>query len=152
MLPRGSPPLPLLELCERAAQILHKLLCKNADAPAIITYEAIITTCADQLRQDAACPLESPPAFVIGRIFRARGLIGCRSVTFHPHCWWFSSPMAGDEALNSVRSWPADCAVLLLDAFSPEDRPAVLRRAAATQLTYGFCTWLRKATRASILG
>ena len=29
-----------------------------------------------------------------------------------------------------MQNWPADCAVLLLDAFLPEERPTVLRRAA----------------------
>jgi hypothetical protein len=28
----------------------------------------------------------------IARVTRAKGLIGCRAVTFHPHYWWFSSP------------------------------------------------------------
>ena len=116
--------------CE-AAQV-HMMLCKNADAPAVTTYEAISAACADQLRQDAANSVHWNRHLLarVARITRARGLIGCRSVTFHPHFWWYSSPTASDEALGSVRDWPADCAVLLLDAFSPEERPTVLRRAA----------------------
>ena len=108
------------------------LLGNTTDAPAVTTYEAISAACADQLRQDAANSVHWNRHLLarVARITRARGLIGCRSVTFHPHFWWYSSPTASDEALGSVRNWPADCAVLLLDAFSPEERPTVLRRAA----------------------
>ena len=49
-------------------------------------------------------------------------------MTFHPHFWWFSSP-DDEESLGSMREWPADECILLLDAFPPGERNALLRRA-----------------------
>ena len=57
----------------------------------------------------------------------------CRSIIFDLDVLWNSiynsSPKACDEALGSMRSWPADCVVLLLGAFPLEELPTVLRRA-----------------------
>lgn len=88
--------------------------------------------CVDQLRQDEVREVHWSRHLLacLARITGARGLIGCRSVKFHAHFWWYSSPTAGDEALGAVRDWPAESGILLLDAYPPPDRKGLLRRAA----------------------
>jgi ribonuclease HI len=91
--------------------------------------DSLLAVCLAQQRQDAARAVHWSRHLLacIARVTGAKGLIGCRAVTYHPHYWWFSSPE--DEALGSLRMWPVDVCVLLLDAYPPEDRNAVLRRA-----------------------
>ena len=59
----------------------------------------------------------------------ARGLVGCRAVTRHPHYWWYSSPDALDSELGSVTDWPREGCILILDAFPPDEHETILRRA-----------------------
>ena len=61
------------------------------------------------------------------RITEADLLIGARAVTRHPHFRHYASPFPGDQSLGAVRDWPDVEALLLLDSFEPDDRPALWR-------------------------
>ena len=92
--------------------------------------EALVESCALQRRQvESRAVLWSRHLLAcIARISGARGLVGCTAVTFHPHFWWFSSPQ-GEAALGSLRDWPAEPCVLLLDCYPPTERSDLLKRA-----------------------
>ena len=92
--------------------------------------EALLATCVLQQHQDNVRAIHWSRHLLacVAGITGARGLIGCRAVTFHPHYWWYSSPEE-EDALGSLRNWPVDECVLILDAYLPKDREAVLRRA-----------------------
>lgn len=110
----------------------HMIQCLNAGLPAETLYAALMEACMDQQRQDEMRTVHWNRHLLacIARITEARGLIGCRSVTFHPHFWWYSSLTSGDSVLGAVLDWPAESGILLLDAFPPLERKALLRRAA----------------------
>ena len=59
----------------------------------------------------------------------ARGLVGCRAVTRHPHFFWFSSPDSDEEVLGSVENWPQEGCVLLLDSYAWDQHEGMLRKA-----------------------
>jgi hypothetical protein len=58
------------------------------------------------------------------RITGADLLIGARAVARHPHFQHYTSPVPGDQSMGAVLDWP-DIALLLLDSFEPDDRPAL---------------------------
>ena len=62
------------------------------------------------------------------RITKAELLIGARAVTRHPHFQHYVSPLPDDQRLGAVLDWPGVEALLLLDSFEPNDRPALWRR------------------------
>ena len=62
------------------------------------------------------------------RITAAELLIGARAVARHPHFHHYASPFPGDQSLGAVQDWPDVEALLLLDSFEPDDRPALWRR------------------------
>ena len=95
-----------------------ELLNQGLDQVTFLT--ALMDACTAQQRHDDGRTIHWSRHLLacMARVTGARGLIGCRSVTFHPHFWWFSSP-DDDESLGSVREWPADECILLLDAFPP---------------------------------
>ena len=110
----------------------HMMQCLNAGLPAETLCAALMEACMDQQRQDETRTVHWNRHLLacIARITKARGLIGCRSVTFHPHFWWYSSLTPGDSVLGAVLDWPAESGILLLDAFPPLERRELLRRAA----------------------
>ena len=55
-------------------------------------------------------------------------LIGARAVTRHPHFEHYASPSPADQRLGAVLEWPSVTALLLLDSFEPDDRPALWRK------------------------
>ena len=105
---------------------------RQDELPAEALYAALMVACLDQQSQDEARTVHWNRHLLacIARITKARGLIGCRSVTFHPHFWWYSSLTPGDSVLGAVLDWPAESGILLLDAFPPLERRDLLRRAA----------------------
>jgi len=113
---------------EAAQASMLELLNQGLDQVAFLT--ALMDACTAQQRHDDGRTIHWSRHLLacMARVTGARGLIGCRSVTFHPHFWWFSSP-DDDESLGSVREWPADECILLLDAFPPGERNALMRRA-----------------------
>ena len=92
--------------------------------------EALLATCVLQQHQDNVRAIHWSRHLLacVAGITGARGLIGCRAVTFHLHYWWYSSPEE-EDAIGSQREWPAEECVLLLDAYLPRDREAVICRA-----------------------
>jgi hypothetical protein len=110
----------------------HMMQCLNAGLPAETLCAALMEACMDQQRQDETRTVHWNRHLLacIARITKARGLFGCRSVTFHPHFWWYSSLTPGDSVLGAVLDWPAESGILLLDAFPPLERWELLRRAA----------------------
>lgn len=63
------------------------------------------------------------------RVLAVDLLVGARAVLFHPHFVHFYSPDQLDWSLGAVRQWPPLPALLLLDAFPPDDRPSILELA-----------------------
>ena len=114
-----------------AAQV-HLMRCLNPDLPAEALYAALMVACLDQQSQDEARTVHWNRHLLacVARITKAKGLIGCRSVTFHPHFRWYSSLTSGDTVLGAVLDWPAESGILILDAYPPLERKALLRRAA----------------------
>ena len=54
--------------------------------------------------------------------------IRVRAVARHPHFQHYASPFPGDQSLEAVMDWPDVEALLLLDSFAPDDRPALWRK------------------------
>ena len=110
----------------------HMMHCLNADLSAEVLYAALMVACKDQQSQDETRTVHWNRHLLacIARITRAKGLIGCRSVTFHPHFRWYCSLTPGDTVLGAVLDWPAESGILILDAYPPIERKALLRRAA----------------------
>ncbi len=79
-----------------------------------IFLDSLLAVCFAQQRQDCTRAVHWSRHLLacIARVTKAKGLIGCRAVNFHPHSWWFSSPE--DKALGLLRTWPVDVCVLLL--------------------------------------
>ena len=65
------------------------------------------------------------------RITKTELLIGARAVTRHPHFQYYVSPLPDDQRLGAEMDWPGVDALLLLDSFEPDDRPALWRRVGA---------------------
>ena len=109
----------------------HMLLQLNKAAPAEVSYAAILDACVEQQRQDDANSVHWSRHLLASMVTvtKARGIVGCRSVTYHPHFAWYHSPTASDVTLGSVQCWPDEPCILLLDAFPKEARKALLRRA-----------------------
>ena len=109
----------------------HMLLQLNSAVSAGVSYAAILQACVEQQQQDDAKSIHWSRHLLtsMANVTKARGIIGCRSVTYHPHFAWYHSPTASDTALGSVQTWPDDSCILLLDAFPKEAREALLRRA-----------------------
>ena len=114
---------------EAAQAAMLELMNQGLDQAAFLS--ALVSACNAQQCQDDVRTVHWSRHFLacIARITGARGLVGCRPVTFHPHYWWFSSPDQCGEPLGSQCDWPAEDCVLLLDAYQPTEREEVLRRA-----------------------
>ena len=121
-----SPTGALGQLEAAQAHMLRRL---NEGVPAQDFYAAILTACTDQQHQDnVRSVLWSRHLLAcIVHITKAKGVVGCRSVLYHPHFQWFQSPLASDTALGSVLNWPEECCVLLLDAYPGDEREAIIR-------------------------
>ena len=109
------------------AYMLLRLSAVSAD----VSYAAILVACGEQQRQDEVKSIHWSRHLLasMAAVTKARGIIGCRSVTYHPHFAWYHSPSASDTALGSVHIWPDDPCILILDAFPTAEREALLRRA-----------------------
>ena len=107
----------------------------HAELLAETLFGAILGACTDQSLQDEGQSVMWSRHFLacIAKITNAKGIIGCRSVTFHPHFQWFQSLSASDGILGSVDCWPADPCVLLLDAYPNGEREGIIRRAVGHQ-------------------
>ncbi len=59
-----------------------------------VFLDSLLAVCLAQQRQDCPRAVHWSRHLLacIARVTGAKGLIGCRAVTFHPHYWWFSSP------------------------------------------------------------
>jgi hypothetical protein len=70
--------------------------------------EAIMQACDAQTRQGGERQAHWSRSLLacLAKITGARGLIGCRSVTYHPHYWWYVSPDQPDQALGAKTDWP----------------------------------------------
>ena len=103
----------------------------NAGLATEALFAALLEACTDQQHQDEIRSVHWNRHLLacIARITKAKGLIGCRSVTFHPHFWWYSSVTPADTVLGAVLDWPSESGILLLDAYPPSARSALLRRA-----------------------
>ena len=116
---------------DAAQAAMLELMNPGMEQPTLLS--AMVRACnAQQYRDDGrASPVHWSRHLLacIARITGARGLIGCCSVTFHPHFWWYSSLDSDDEVFGSQREWPAEDCVLILDAYPPAERRALLGRA-----------------------
>ena len=92
---------------------------------------ALMRSCDSQLQHDEVQPAHLSRHLLanLARVTKAKVLVGCRSVTYHAHYQWYSSPEPSDVALGSTQDWPHEICVCLLDAFRPERRADLLRKA-----------------------
>lgn len=93
--------------------------------------DALVSSCSAQQQHDEVCPVHLSRHLLarLARVTDSKGLVGCRSVTYHPHFQWYSSPNPTDTALGAIEDWPPEPCVLLLDAFPPARREILLRKA-----------------------
>jgi hypothetical protein len=82
----------------------------------------------DEQMDYGMCPWSRHLLACLHRITGADLLIGARAVTRHPHFQHYASPFPGDQSLGAVLDWPDVEALLLLDSFEPDDRPALWRK------------------------
>ena len=98
--------------------------------------EALFEACSSQQRQDDSRAVHWSRHLLacIARISGARGLVGCHSVTFHPHYCWFSSPTLWVRCKNGRPKtlYSSLMPTHLQDGVRCYDEPSV------TQLVYGF--------------
>ena len=122
---------PAGEMGQLEAAQAHMLQQLHRDVPPDAFYTAILNACTEQQRQDEIKSVHWSRHLLarIASVTKAKGIIGCRSVTYHPHFAWYVSPTPSDTVLGSVRDWPDDPSVLLLDTFPKEQHEALLRRA-----------------------
>jgi hypothetical protein len=57
-----------------------------------LSYAPILEACAEQMRQDNTKSINwSQHLASMATITKTRSIIGCRSVTYHPHFAWYHS-------------------------------------------------------------
>ena len=114
----------------------HMLQQLHQDVPPDAFYTAILNACAEQQRQDEIKSFHGNRHLLarIASVTEAKGIIGCRSVAYHPHFALYASPTPSDTVLGSVRDGPDDPSILPFPRISMKHFSAVLR---ATRFMYG---------------
>ena len=77
-------------MCQLEATQAHMLQRLNREVPSDAFYTAILNACAEQQQQDERKSVHWSRHLLarVVSVTNAKGIIGCRSVTYHPHFAW----------------------------------------------------------------
>ena len=117
--------------CQMEAAQFHMLAWLGREVETPVALDAIQKSCEAQSQADSWHHVPWSRHFLAGlaEASGAKGLVGSRAATFHPHFQWYVSPDPADVVLGAREKWPEEQCVLILDWFLPSLRHEVLRRA-----------------------
>jgi len=132
-----------------AAQYGMLLVTAKQDVvPSELFMHNVVISCSSQQQadDDFYVPWSRHLLACLRGILAVDFIVGTRAVMSNPHYQHFFSPVESDSCLGALTDWLPQPALLLLDCFDPEQRSAILERAAQ----HGHIVWILRLDQPSL--